>query len=336
MERKLGVKSFFMMDENFLLHKRRAMELLKFMQRDAKAWALYVFSSANAINQYTIRELVDLGVSWVWMGLESPRSRYDKLNGADTLKLTAELHKHGIKVLGSTIVGLEHHTPENIEEEIEHAVAHNTDFHQFMLYTPVPGTPLFAEMTEQGRMLEGVNLADIHGQDQFNFQHAAISREQSKHWLNWAFRRDYERNGPSIYRICRTTMEGWLRYKNDADARVRARFTWEARSLSGGYAASLWAMEKHLRGAKPTVSEKIRELRKDIGREFGLVSRLATRALGPVLLWSAKREEKRMAAGMTYEPRTIVERRNWTLPAQAVGPRLDVATVQIEEPVSSN
>jgi hypothetical protein len=336
MESKLGVKSFFMMDENFLLHKRRAMELLKFMQRNAKAWALYVFSSANAIAQYTMRELVELGVSWVWMGLESPHSSYVKLNGADTLKLTAELHKHGIKVLGSTIVGLEHHTPANIQQEIEHAVAHNTDFHQFMLYTPVPGTPLFAEMTEQGRMLEGVDLADIHGQDRFNFEHAAISREESKHWLNWAFRRDYERNGPSIYRICSTTMEGWMRYKNDADPRVRARFAWEARSMSGGYASALWAMEKHLRGTNPAVAAQIRALRQDVGREFGFFSRLATRALGPVLLWSAKREEKRLAAGQTYEPRTIVERRNWTWPAGLVRPGISVPPIQIEEPVSSN
>ena len=247
MERKLDVQSFFMMDENFLLHKRRAMELLGHMKEGAKPWALYVFSSANAIRQYSIRELVELGVSWIWMGLESPHSHYDKLKGADTLELTRELRQHGIKLLGSTIVGLEHHTPENIDAEIEHAVAHDTDFHQFMLYTPVPGTPLHAEMTGQGRMLEGVDLADIHGQDKFNFEHAAISRDESKHWLDFAFRRDYERNGPSIYRICRTTLEGWRRYKNDPDPRVRARFAWEARSLSDGYAAALWAMEKHLR-----------------------------------------------------------------------------------------
>ncbi len=319
MERKLNAKSFFMMDENFLLHKRRAMELLGYMKRDAKPWALYVFSSANAIAQYSIRELVELGVSWVWMGLESPHSRYAKLNGADTLKLTGELHKHGIKLLGSTIVGLEHHTPENIERELEHAVAHNTDFHQFMLYTPVPGTPLFAEMSGEGRMLEGVDFADIHGQDRFNFQHAAISREESKHWLNWAFRRDFERNGPSIYRICRTTLEGWLRYKNDPDPRVRARFAWEARSLRDGYAAALWAMEKHLRGANAAVSEKIRALRKDVGREFGPISRMVSRAVGPVLLWSARREEKRLAAGATYEPGTILERRNWSLARPGFG-----------------
>jgi hypothetical protein len=253
------------------------------------------------------------------MGLESPRSSYIKLHGADTLKLTHELRKHGIKLLGSTIVGLEHHTPENIHEEIEHAVAHDTDFHQFMLYTPVPGTPLFAEMTQQGRMLEGVNLADIHGQHAFNFQHAAISREQSKEFLDWAFRRDFERNGPSIYRICRTTLDGWLRYKNDPDARVRARFAWEARSLKDGYAFALWAMEKHLRRKNPEVSAKIRALRKEVGREFGWVSRMLTLAVGPVLLWSARREERRLQAGGTYDPQTIIERRNWEgVPAETM------------------
>jgi hypothetical protein len=322
MERKLHVQSFFIMDENFLLHKRRAMELLGNMKEGAKPWALYVFSSANAIRQYSIRELVELGVSWIWMGLESPHSRYDKLKGSDTLELTRELRSHGIKLLGSTIVGLEHHTPANIGAEIEHAVAHDTDFHQFMLYTPVPGTPLHAEMTEQGRMLEGVDYADIHGQDKFNFRHAALSRDESKHWLDFAFRRDYERNGPSIYRICRTTLEGWRRYKNDPDPRVRARFQWEARSLSDGYAAALWAMEKHLRGTNAAVSEKIRTLRREVGREFGLFSSVVSRVIGPVLLWSARREEKRLAAGGTYEPETIIERRNWTLPVPLEGPGL--------------
>jgi radical SAM superfamily enzyme YgiQ (UPF0313 family) len=313
MESKLDVKSFFMMDENFLLHKRRAMELLDRMKAGGKPWSLYVFSSANAIGQYSMRELVELGVSWVWMGLESPHSTYTKLKGADTVSLASELRQHGIKLLGSTIVGLEHHTPENIREEIEHAVAHDTDFHQFMLYTPVPGTPLFDEMQQEGRMLDNVDLADIHGQDKFNFEHAAISREESKRFLDWAFRRDFELNGPSIYRICRTTFQGWLRYKNDPDPRVRARFAWEARSLRDGYAAALWAMEKHLRRTNAVVAEKVRGLRQDLGREFGLVSRVVSRALGPVLLWSARREERRLANGFTYEPRTIVERRNWTL-----------------------
>jgi hypothetical protein len=246
------------------------------------------------------------------MGLESPQSSYLKLKGADTIALTAELRKHGIKLLGSTIVGLEHHTPANIEQEIEHAVAHDTDFHQFMLYTPVPGTPLFFEMKEQGRLLADVNLADIHGQHAFNFQHAAISKEQSKYWLDFAFRRDFERNGPSIYRICRTTLDGYRRYGRDADLRVRARFAREARALSDGYSGALWAMEHHLRKSNAATAAQIRELRQEVGREFGWVSRLVTSVVGPLLLWTTRREERRLAAGQTYEPPTIIERRNWT------------------------
>ena len=145
-EEKLRLTTFFMMDENFLLDRKRAMELLELMKANGKAWSLYVFASANAVAKYELRELVELGISWVWLGLESPNSSYSKLNGADTRALTSKLRAHGIRVLGSTIIGLEHHTPGNIAGEIEQAVAHDTDFHQFMLFTPLPGTPLYQRM----------------------------------------------------------------------------------------------------------------------------------------------------------------------------------------------
>jgi pyruvate-formate lyase-activating enzyme len=312
MESSMKVRSFFMMDENFLLQRNRAMQLLGRMKENGKSWALYVFSSANAIRKYTMEELVELGVSWVWLGLESSQSSYAKLSGSNTQELAKELHRHGIKLLGSTIVGLEHHTPENIREEIEEAVAHQTDFHQFMLYTPVPGTPLYAQMAEQGRLLEDVDPADIHGQYKFNFQHAAISRDDSKKFLDWAFLRDFERNGPSLFRICRTTLEGWKRYKNHPDPRIRERFQWEVRQLKDAYNACLWAMERRLRKTNEAVSEQIHALRREIGKEFGLLSRMAASLLGPVLLWTTRREEKRLAQGFVYEPPTILERRNWS------------------------
>ncbi len=310
-ESELKVRSFFMMDENFLLYKKRAMELLERMKQEGKSWALYVFSSANALSKYAMEELVALGVSWVWMGLESPNSEYAKLQGTDTLKLSHEMRRHGIKVLGSTIVGLEHHTPENIVPEIEHAVAHDTDFHQFMLYTPVPGTPLYFEMVRQGLMLDDVDLADIHGQYKFNFQHAAISRDESKKFLDWAFWRDYERNGPSLYRISRTTLDGWKRYKNHPDPRIRKRFEWEVEALKNGYGAALWAIERQLKKSNCTVSRKVRALRTEIENEFGALSRLVAALFGPVLLWTSKREEKRLARGQTYEPSTFIQRTNW-------------------------
>ncbi len=310
-EASLGVQTFFVMDENFLLHRERALRLLERMKEAKKVWAMSVFASANAIRKYKVEELVELGVSWIWMGLESPKSNYSKLQGTDSRQLTHELREHGIRVQGSTIIGLEHHTPENIREEIEFAVGHNTDFHQFMLYTPVPGTPLYKEMSEQGRMLEGIDLADIHGQDKFNFRHAAISRDDSKRFLDWAFWRDFERNGPSLYRMCQTMLQGWRRYKDYPDLRVRERFARENVKLRTAYSAALWAMEHYFRKVNREVSEQIHELRREIGKEFGMVSRVAANLAGPVLLWTTRREERRVAAGVTYEPPRILERRNW-------------------------
>jgi radical SAM superfamily enzyme YgiQ (UPF0313 family) len=312
-ERSRRVKSFFIMDENFLLQKRRAMELLACMKAAGKSWSLHIFSSANAIRKYSCEELVQLGISSIWLGLESPRSGYAKLDGADTQRMSRELREHGIVLLGSTIIGLEHHTPENIAEEIEYAVAHETDLHQFMLYTPVPGTPLYADMAEQGRLLD-VNLADIHGQDAFNFRHAAITREESSHWLNWAFRRDFERNGPSLFRVCRTTFEGWKRHKNDPDPRVRERFRREGRLLHHAYAAVLWAIERRIRKDNAPVALQVRALRLELEREFGMTAIAAARLLGPILWWTSLQEEKRLAAGRSYEPSTIIGRRNWVEP----------------------
>ncbi|HUM05741.1 MAG TPA: radical SAM protein [Terriglobales bacterium] len=310
-EATLGVQTFFVMDENFLLHRQRAMQLLGRMKAENKAWGMAVFASANAIRQYKIEELIELGVSWIWMGLESPRSNYAKLKGTDSHQLTQELREHGIRVQGSTIIGLEHHTPENIREEIEFAVAHNTDFHQFMLYTPVPGTPLYQQIAAEGRLLEGVDFADIHGQDKFNFRHAAISRDDSKRFLDWAFWRDFECNGPSLYRMCQTMLQGWRRYKNYPDLRVRERFERENAKLRTAYSAALWAMERYFRKVNKDVSERIRTLRREIAKELGAMPRLSGILAGPVLLWTTRREERRMAAGKTYEPPTILERRNW-------------------------
>jgi hypothetical protein len=310
-ERKLGVRTFFMMDENFLLYKKRALELLDCMKREGKAWSMFVFSSANAIRKYEMRQLVELGVSWIWMGFESEQSGYAKLQHADTIALTRELQSHGICVQGSTIIGMEHHTPETMQAEIAHAAAHHADCHQFMLYTPMPGTPLHAQMTASGRMLEDIDVADIHGQYKFNFRHSTIARDDSQKWLDLAFERDYTTNGPSMYRMMATQLAGWRRYKDDADTRVRARVGNDAKKLRNGYGAALWAMEHYLRRTNAEVSRRIRGLRQDIERELGGLSVALDHLIGPVLLLAARHEAAHYPAGRPLEPRTFVDRRNW-------------------------
>jgi len=319
---RLDTRSFFVMDENFLLHRKRALRLLDLMREHGKPWALYVFSSANALRQYTDEELVGLGVSWVWLGLEGEKSAYAKLKGTDTLGLVRRLQGLGIRVLGSSIVGLAEHGADNIDRAIDHAVAHDTEFHQFMLYTPVPGTPLHAEHRANGTLLSAEECpdADTHGQLRFNFRHPRIENGEETEYLLRAFRRDFEVNGPSVTRIARTLLRGWLALKGHPDARVRDRVAFETKDLATQYAGALWASERWFARHSPALAARLRATRHGIEREFGWKARLAARVVGPFVLATLWREDRRLRRGRASEPPTFYD----VNPAAAA--RAEVAT----------
>ena len=233
-EKGLGVRAFFVMDENFLLHRKRALRLLELMREHGKSWALYVFSSANALRQYTDEELVGLGVSWVWLGLEGKASAYAKLNGTDTLGLVSRLQSLGIRVLGSSIVGLPEH------DAVDDRRARST--------TPWPTTPSStsscstrrcpARRSTPSTRHEGTLLpsdecpdADTHGQLRFNYRHPRIRNGEETEYLLRAFRRDFETNGPSVTRIARTLLRGYLALHDHPDPRVRERVLFETKDL---------------------------------------------------------------------------------------------------------
>lgn len=278
------------------------------MQEHDKAWSLYVFSSANVLRSYTIEQLVGLGVSWVWMGLEGEDSQYTKLHGTDAQGLVRFLQSHGIRVLGSSIIGLENHTPENIDAAIDFAVRYDTDFHQFMLYTPIPGTPLHAELTAKGIMKDESEFhpSDIHGQYIFNYRHAHIKNGQETDFVLRAFQRDFEVNGPSVMRIVRTTLAGWKRYKNHPDARIRRHYAWEARELGTTFSALVGAVRLYYRD-NPRMAAKADLVLQELRAEFGLKSRFYAAVGGRYVLHTIRQEEKRLARGWTYEPPTLYE-----------------------------
>jgi len=308
-EKKLKSQSFFILDENFLLHRKRALRLLELMEINNKSWMLNVFSSGRVLQSYTIEQLVGLGIGWVWMGLEGKGSQYRKLNDIDTLSLVKSLQSHGIRVLGSSIIGLENHTPENIDQIIDFAVSHNTDFHQFMLYTPNSGTPLYEKHKKNGTLYNESEfpIADAHGQYRFPYRHKHIDNGQEEQFLLNAFQQDFAVNGPSLARLIKTLLKGWLRYKHHPDARIRGRYEWEVKPLKTTYAGAVWAMKKSYRKNKK-MKKKMDHLLKDIYREFGWKTKIIAPLVGVWVHISLKMEEKRLANGWTYEPPSFYEK----------------------------
>jgi radical SAM superfamily enzyme YgiQ (UPF0313 family) len=308
-ESRLKVRSFFVLDENFLLHRKRALRLLELMKRGDKSWSLHVFSSARVLQSYTIEQLVALGISWVWMGLEGENSLYPKLRSVDTRLLVKTLQSNGIRVLGSSIIGLEHHSPENISQIIDYAISHETDFHQFMLYTPVPGTPLFEQHRRKGTLLteSEISAADVHGQYRFNYRHRHIHDNQEEKYLLNAFAQDFEKNGPSLARLIKTTLNGWQKYKNHPDKRIRKRFGVNEKVLRTTYAGAVWAMKKWYQG-NDRMTAKMCGLLQSLHEEFGWTTKLLAALCGRYIYTILKREEKRLAHGWVYEPGSFYEK----------------------------
>lgn len=307
-ERKLKVRSFFVLDENFLLHRKRALRLLELMEANGKRWSLSVFGSARVLKSYTMDQLLGLGIGFVWMGLEGEESAYDKLKGVDTLSLVQLLQANGIRVLGSSILGLENHRPEEMGATIEYAVRHDTVFHQFMLYTPIPGTPLYEKHKREGNLLPESRFpfADAHGQYRFNYRHPHIESGEEETYLLDAFRRDFEVNGPSLLRLIRVLLNGWRMHKLHS-RRVRDRLAWEVAPLRSTYAGAVWAIKKYYHH-DPRHREKAGRLLADIYAEFGWKTRLVAPLVGRYAYGRLKREEERLAAGYTYEPRSFCEK----------------------------
>jgi len=325
-ERTLKVHSFFVLDENFLLHRKRALRLLELMESHGKSWALSVFSSARVLKSYTMDQLMGLGIGFVWMGLEGEESAYDKLKGVDTLGLVQLLQANGIRVLGSSILGLEDHRPAGMGATIEYAVRHDTVFHQFMLYTPIPGTPLYERHQREGNLLPETEFpfADAHGQYRFNYRHPHFKGGEEETFLLDAFRRDFEANGPSLLRLIRVLLNGWQTRKSHPQ-RVRERLAWEGAPLRFTYSGAVWAMKRYYR-LNPQLEEKAARLLADMHAEFGWRTRLAAPLIGRYVYRRLQKEEQRLAEGHSYEPRCFCEKNTAALAlekAPAPGHRAD-------------
>ena len=225
-EDTLGVTDFGVMDENFLKHPQRAMELLACMEKAGRSFTFGIFSSAETITGLpSLDLLVRLGITFIWMGVESKHVIYEKNKGVDFKALVADLRKRGISVMTSAILFLEEHTHENIWEDVDFIIGLNADYIQFMELGPLPGTKLYSDYEAASKLvpLEEMPYEERHGQDRIWFKHPAFTGKESATVLRKAFERDYRTNGASFIRAVQTAMMGYEYTLANSDPRIHAR-----------------------------------------------------------------------------------------------------------------
>jgi radical SAM superfamily enzyme YgiQ (UPF0313 family) len=223
-EDEKNITDFGVLDENFLKMKDRALELLELMEKNDRHFNFSIFSSAETLKDIgDLDILVRMGVTFVWVGVESKKEIYAKNKNTDFQILFTELRKRGISVLASSILFIEEHNKSTIWEDVDFVTSLNPDYVQFSPLGPIPGTKLYDDYEKQGKVIKNIPYESQHGQGKIWFRHDHFSRDESEDFLRLAFEIDYNRNGASILRAIKTTLGGYLYCRNHPDGRIRRR-----------------------------------------------------------------------------------------------------------------
>jgi radical SAM superfamily enzyme YgiQ (UPF0313 family) len=304
------VTDFGVLDENFLKMKDRALELLELMEKNNRFFNFSIFSSAETLKALgDLDILVRLGITFVWIGVESKKEIYQKNKNIDFHLLIKELRTRGISVLASSILFLEDHDKDTIWEDVDYATSLNPDYLQFMQLGPMPGTALYDDYEKQGKLIENLPYESKHGQGKIWFNHDHFTREESKDILRLAFETDYNRNGASLLRAMKTVFSGYLYCTNHPSSRIKARAKYFGKQLA--------MMRYFLTSARVFVKNHqsetlLKEIKDLYAVHFGKTSVLTAAKSLLVLTLSIKEYMRRRMFGDVRVPKTAYRSFNGT------------------------
>ena len=273
-ERYLGMNPdmvFTILDEDFLLNKKRALAFRDCVMRSGKTLSIFAFASVRALSQYTAAEILEMGIDGLWIGYEGTRSGYAKQQGRPVEEILTEFREHGITVLASMIVGFDYQNPEVVAKELKGLMQLKPALAQFLIYGPVPGTP-FYERVIQENLLHDVYTKNMglfyRRADGFTtmIKHPTLAPEAIEAIQRWCFEEDFQRLGPSIFRVLETRWLGYQKLKHSANPLLRRKAERYARDLKFAYPVFLAG---RLLGPNTAVRRWIGDLERRIHTELG-------------------------------------------------------------------
>ncbi len=262
---------FLIIDEDFLLNKKRAMQFRECVIKGGKQLSIFAFSSVKALSQYTVEEILEMGIDGFWIGYEGTRSGYAKQQGRPIEEILTEFRQHGITVLTSMILGFDYQTPEIIAQELDGLMKLKPALGQYLIYGPVPGTPFNARVMKEGLLLDKFiqePLELYRRADGFTtaMKHPTLSPEQIEDLQRWCFDQDFQRLGPSIFRVLEGRFLGWQKLKDSKNPFLRKKAEVYAEDLRCAYPVFLAG---RLLGPNAAIRRWIGDLERRLHAELG-------------------------------------------------------------------
>lgn len=149
----------FFYDDNFAINKKHTKELL---EATLSAGLKFNWTAQVRADVARDRELLGLmrrtNCYITYIGFESVNpealKEYNKRQNVEEMVESIRLlHEHGIMIHGMFVIGADSDTPATIRETVQFALRHKIDTAQFMVLTPLPGTPYYKQMEDSQRLL---------------------------------------------------------------------------------------------------------------------------------------------------------------------------------------
>jgi radical SAM superfamily enzyme YgiQ (UPF0313 family) len=189
---------FELADDNTFVNKKWSKEFVRAIRPLGLRW----FTESDislADDDELLRLLAESGCKQVLIGLESPTAEglkgidphnWKHQRHGDYLRAIDKIQSHGISVNGCFILGLDSHTPDTFTELGDFIDRSGLLEVQVTVQTPFPGTPLYARLKREGRLLQErfwdrCTLFDV------NFQPKNMSVETLEAGLRWLFAEIY-------------------------------------------------------------------------------------------------------------------------------------------------
>jgi len=309
---------FTIIDEDFLLDKKRAMQFRDCVLAGGRPVSIFVFSSVKALSRYTVQEILEMGVDGIWIGYEGTRSGYGKQSGKPVHELIRELRENGIAVLTSMIVGFDYQTPEVISQELDGLIDLRPELAQFLIYSPPPGTPFYDRVMSQGLMRpKYAENIDKRWHDGCGFnsivKHPTMSSTEIEDIQRWCFEQDFQRLGPSIYRFIETWSVRQRKWRGSSSDFLRKKAAGMAKDIRKAY---LMFLVGRLLGPNRYIRSWIRELEYKVRAEMGNPT-LAERLMSLGALGAAAWTALKLRLGIFQHPR--LGRVSFRMPEEGLG-----------------
>lgn len=196
-----GVRQFNIMDDNFTFYRKHVVEFCDLYLKRQDEFKGVTFHNPNGVRVDMLDDemlalMAKCGWKWLHIGVESGSPRIleimKKRLKLDIVKENlSKIKKHGMKCWGFFILGYPGETYEDMNQTIQFAVDSELTAATFSLFSPIPGTPIYKDLVQEGRIPPDYNMTGYSSPKEWVFAAPGITGDDLQRMQRTALLRFY-------------------------------------------------------------------------------------------------------------------------------------------------